>query len=110
MPCTLCSWWFSEEEAHHVVPGLVFALEQHPNPHCRLSPVVSGIEKGQDDPPPSLFARSRPTGLFLFPRGEVRANWPLTIAGQLQDELGGVVRTIPSDKFSSAFQRWNTAP
>ncbi len=59
-----------------------------PSRLCHLCPKVPGGKKCPNDPPPTLFSRFYPNKLFSLSKNEVGAGWPLTVPGQLQDELG----------------------
>ncbi len=41
----------------------------------------------QNDPPPNLFTKYYPSGLFSFPKDDVRAGWPFAFPIELQDKL-----------------------
>jgi hypothetical protein len=61
-----------------------------------------GIFQGDNDSPSTLFAGPHPRGLLSFPKGEVWAGRPLNDLGELPEELGGVIQTIPQDNFAAA--------
>jgi hypothetical protein len=74
-----------------------------PSPHCHLCPQVPGGKRHQGDLPLTLFTEYLPSKLFSLSKSEVRAGWPLTVPGQLQNELGRVMQTITEDRFATAF-------
>ncbi len=63
----------------HVVPGLVPALGQHPDPYLCHSPEVPGSEGDQDSSPSALFAGSRPGAILASIAAAVEKDWQITV-------------------------------
>jgi hypothetical protein len=89
----------------HFRTGWFLSWVDSPSPHYHLCPRVSGGERCQDDIPPTLFTGYHPSELFPLSKNEVRAGWLFEVPGQLQDELGRAMQTIPEDEFANTLWR-----